>query len=64
MRVGCEYLTTAAQPNAAFGSCYKDCGVRETCSSWRSLRNLVANPIRAGLVTRVHDYPLWDACWL
>ena len=27
-------------------------------------RYVVANPIRAGLVTRVHDYPLWDACWL
>ncbi|NUT74814.1 hypothetical protein HNO86_07130 [Pseudomonas sp. C1C7] len=27
-------------------------------------RYVVANPIRAGLVERVHDYPLWDACWL
>ncbi|MFY0728114.1 REP-associated tyrosine transposase [Pseudomonas sp. NFX15] len=27
-------------------------------------RYIVANPIRAGLVTRVHDYPLWDAIWL
>jgi len=25
---------------------------------------VVANPIRAGLVARVHDYPLWDAVWL
>ena len=25
---------------------------------------LVANPVRAGLVTHVGDYPLWDACWL
>jgi len=22
-------------------------------------RYVVANPLRAGLVTRVHDYPLW-----
>ncbi|WP_248765139.1 REP-associated tyrosine transposase [Pseudomonas protegens] len=27
-------------------------------------RYIVANPIRAGLVTRVQDYPLWDAIWL
>lgn len=27
-------------------------------------RYVVRNPLRAGLVKRVHDYPLWDACWL
>ena len=27
-------------------------------------RYIIANPIRAGLVSRVHDYPLWDAKWL
>jgi REP element-mobilizing transposase RayT len=27
-------------------------------------RYIVANPIRAGLVRRVHDYPLWDAKWV
>ncbi len=27
-------------------------------------RYIVANPLRAGLVTRVADYPLWDAAWL
>ncbi|RLJ16245.1 transposase [bacterium endosymbiont of Escarpia laminata] len=27
-------------------------------------RYVVANPIRAGLVKRVSDYPLWDAMWL
>ena len=27
-------------------------------------RYIVANPIRAGLVQRVGDYPLWDACWI
>jgi putative transposase len=27
-------------------------------------RYIVANPLRAGLVVRVGDYPLWDACWL
>ncbi|MFV3290267.1 transposase, partial [Pseudomonas sp. NY11955] len=27
-------------------------------------RYIVANPIRAGLVSRVGDYPHWDAVWL
>ena len=27
-------------------------------------RYLVANPLRAGLVTNVRDYPFWDAVWL
>jgi len=27
-------------------------------------RYLVANPLRAGLVERIGDYPLWDAIWL
>jgi REP element-mobilizing transposase RayT len=27
-------------------------------------RYLVANPIRAGLVRRVGDYPFWNATWI
>lgn len=27
-------------------------------------RYVVLNPVRAGLVRRVGDYPLWDAIWL
>ncbi len=27
-------------------------------------RYVVANPLRAGLVGRIGDYPLWDANWL
>lgn len=27
-------------------------------------RYIVANPLRAGLVDRVGDYPLWDSVWL
>ena len=27
-------------------------------------RYIVANPLRAGLVQRVGDYPLWDAVWV
>ncbi|MFB6261862.1 MAG: transposase, partial [Thiohalorhabdaceae bacterium] len=27
-------------------------------------RYVVANPLRAGLVDRIADYPHWDAAWL
>ena len=27
-------------------------------------RYIVANPLRAGLVEQIGDYPLWDAAWL
>jgi len=27
-------------------------------------RYIVANPLRAGLVDQIGDYPLWDAMWL
>lgn len=27
-------------------------------------RYIIANPLRAGLVTRLGDYPLWDAVWV
>ena len=27
-------------------------------------RYIVANPLRAGLVTQIGDYPLWDTIWL
>jgi hypothetical protein len=27
-------------------------------------RYVIANPVRAGLVERVGDYPFWDAIWL
>jgi REP element-mobilizing transposase RayT len=27
-------------------------------------RYIIMNPVRAGLVTRVGDYPLWDCAWL
>lgn len=27
-------------------------------------RHIVANPLRAGLVSRIGDYPHWDAVWL
>ena len=43
---------------------YHDRAVRREEDVKGLARYVVANPVRSGLVTRVHDYPLWDACWL
>lgn len=43
---------------------YHDRAVREEEDLKDLARYVILNPVRAGLVTRVHDYPLWDACWL
>lgn len=46
------------QPN------YFDHAVRSDEDLHAMARYIVANPLRAGLVTRLGDYPLWDAVWL
>jgi REP element-mobilizing transposase RayT len=43
---------------------YHDRALRAEEDLKSAARYIVANPIRAGLVERVGDYPLWDAIWL
>jgi REP element-mobilizing transposase RayT len=43
---------------------YHDRAVRREDDLQSIARYVVANPLRAGLVRRVGDYPLWDAVWL
>ncbi|PWE46840.1 REP-associated tyrosine transposase [Pseudomonas prosekii] len=43
---------------------YHDRAVRKEEDLKDLARYVILNPVRADLVTRVHDYPLWDACWL
>lgn len=43
---------------------YHDHGVRLEEDLCELARYVVANPLRAGLVERIGDYPLWDAAWL
>jgi len=38
--------------------------VRDEDHFLNAARYIVANPLRARLVTRLGDYPLWDAKWL
>lgn len=46
------------QPN------YHDHALRKEEDLQATARYIVANPLRAGLVRRLGDYPLWDAVWL
>ena len=43
---------------------YHDRAIRYDEDLLKAARYIIANPLRAGLVTRVVDYPLWDAVWL
>lgn len=43
---------------------YHDRAVRSEQDLPALARYIVANPLRAGLVDRIGDYPLWDAIWL
>ncbi|HBX56836.1 REP-associated tyrosine transposase [Pseudomonas sp. UBA2684] len=43
---------------------YHDRALRKDADLQAAARYIVANPLRAGLVERVGDYPLWDAIWL
>ena len=43
---------------------YHDHAMRKEESVREAARYIVANPVRAGLVKRVGDYPYWNAIWL
>lgn len=43
---------------------YYDHALRSDEDIKKVARYIVANPLRAGLVERIEDYPYWDAVWL
>ena len=43
---------------------YHDRALRQEEAQVDAARYVVLNPVRAGLVRRVGDYPYWDAVWL
>ncbi|SDI55740.1 REP element-mobilizing transposase RayT [Pseudomonas flavescens] len=43
---------------------YHDRAVSREDDARAMARYIVANPLRAGLVKRIADYPHWDAAWL
>jgi putative transposase len=43
---------------------YFDRALRKEDDRLAVARYLVANPLRAGIVQRIGDYPHWDSVWL
>jgi putative transposase len=43
---------------------FHDHAIRKDEDTRAIARYVIANPLRAGLVARVGDYPYWDAVWL
>lgn len=43
---------------------YHDKAIRQEKDLVHVARYIVANPVRAGLVKSLRDYPLWDAVWI
>lgn len=43
---------------------FHDKALRRDADLQKLARYIVANPLRAGLVNRIGDYPLWDAVWV
>ena len=50
--------------SALWQSGYHDHALREDEDVKNVARYIVANPVRAGLVAKLGNYPLWDAVWL
>lgn len=43
---------------------YHDHAIREEAELKQVARYIIGNPLRAGLVEQIGDYPHWDAVWL
>ena len=53
-----------ARTGPLWSTAYHDHALREEDDLRAAARYLIANPLRAGLVQRVGDYPFWDAVWM
>ncbi len=49
---------------AVWAKAFHDQALRKEDDLKAMARYVIANPVRAGLVQRVGDYPFWDAVWL
>jgi putative transposase len=49
---------------AVWQTAYHDRAIRQEEDLEGIARYIVANPLRAGIVSSVRDYALWDAKWL
>jgi putative transposase len=59
-----EVNRTTARSGPLWDRAYHDHALRQEEDLASIARYIVANPLRAGLVTSVRNYPFWDAIWL
>lgn len=52
------------ETQAVWAKAFHDRAIRSDENLLDTARYIIANPIRAGLVQRVGQYPYWDAVWL
>ncbi|WHS59265.1 transposase [Pseudomonas sp. G2-4] len=58
-------INRAMNRNGAFWqSGFHDCAIRDNQSLRPAADYITANPIRAGLVEHIGDYPHWDTAWI
>ena len=50
--------------NAIWQSGFHDYALRDEDEIKDVARYVVANPLRAGIVDKIENYPFWDAVWL
>jgi REP element-mobilizing transposase RayT len=61
---GSRILLSAGGHGPVWQAGFHDHALRKEEDLTRVARYIVANPLRARLVGRLGDYPLWDAVWL
>ena len=49
---------------AVWGRAFHEHALRDERKLLATARYLVANPLRAGLVTKLGNYPFWNSIWL
>jgi len=57
-------LRAAGRDSPVWQRAFHDRALRQDEDLRAMARYVVANPVRAGLVSRVGDYPYWDAVWV
>lgn len=53
-----------ATSGGVWAKTFHDHGLRREEDLQAVARYIIANPLRAGLVRRIGDYPFWNAVWL
>ncbi|MCP1648611.1 REP-associated tyrosine transposase [Pseudomonas nitroreducens] len=59
-----EFNRLSGRRGSVWTSAFHDHALRNEKEVLPAARYIVANPIRAGMVRRIGDYPFWNAQWL